>query len=109
MRKATGALAAFAVVLLAPAAAQAEQEAYSAALNYSTPAVVVPQGDTLRFTNLDTLAPHDLVSEQGLFRTDLLKANDSAVVEGVDKLAVGTYAFHCTIHSWMTGQLEVVP
>ena len=109
MWKATGAFAALATVLLAPTAARAEQEAYSAALNYATPAVVVPQGDTLRFTNLDTLAPHDLVSEQGLFRTDLLQANDSAVVEGVDKLAVGTYAFHCTIHSWMTGQLEVVP
>jgi hypothetical protein len=84
MWKATGAIGAFGGVLLAPAAAQAEQEAYSAALNYATPAVVVPQGDTLRFTNLDTLAPHDLVSEEGLFRTDLLQANGSALVEGVE-------------------------
>src|SRR3954470_2751167 len=109
MWKATGAFAALATVLLAPTAARAEQEAYSAALNYATPAVVVPQGDTLRFTNLDTLAPHDLVSEQGLFRTDLLQANGSALVGGVEKLATGTYAFHCTIHSWMTGELQVVP
>src|SRR3954451_17452055 len=109
MWRATGAIAAFAAVLLAPAAARAEQEAYSAALNYATPGVVVPQGASLRFTNLDTLAPHGLVSEEGLFRTDLLQANGSALVTGVDKLPTGTYAFHCTIHSWMTGELQVVP
>src|SRR3954447_16720448 len=109
MRKPVAAVAAIASILMVPAAARAEQQAYSAALNYATPAVVVPQGDTLRFTNLDTLAPHDLVSEEGLFRTDLLQANASALVTGVDKLPTGTYAFHCTIHSWMTGELQVVP
>ncbi|MCW2991840.1 MAG: PQQ-like domain, partial [Solirubrobacterales bacterium] len=110
MRKGTAALAAFVGLIALPAAAHgAEQQAYSAALNYATPAVVVPQGDTLRFTNLDTIAAHDLDSEDGLFQTDNLNANESVVVAGVEKLAPGTYAFHCTLHSWMTGAIQVVP
>lgn len=110
MRKGTAALAAlvWAIVAVSPAHA-AEQQAYAAALNYATPAIVVPQGDTLRFTNLDTLAAHDLDSESGLFQTDNINASESVVVEGVDKLPVGSYPFHCTLHSWMTGQLQVVP
>jgi polyvinyl alcohol dehydrogenase (cytochrome) len=100
-----------ALALLAPVSAHAaEQQAYAAALNYATPAVVVFQGDTLKFTNLDTLAPHDLVSETpGLFKTKILSANQSEVVKGVEKLAPGTYNFHCSLHSWMTGSIQVVP
>src|SRR4051812_11153142 len=109
MWKATGAIAAFAAVLLAPAAAQAEQEAYSAALNYATPAVVGPQGGTLRFTNLDTLAPHDLVPEEGLFRTNLLQGNGPPPAQGREKLPTRTYSLPCTIQPWMTGQLQAVP
>src|SRR3954447_12610826 len=110
MRKATFAAGlTAAIALVAPAAAHAaEQQAYAAGLNYATPAVVVTQGDTLRFTNLDSLAPHDLASEQGLFKTKVLSANESEVVKGVEKLAPGTYNFHCSLHSWMTGTIQVV-
>src|SRR3954447_20907194 len=110
MRKPVAAVAAIASILMVPAAARAEQQAYSAALNYATPAVVVPQGDSLRFTNLDTLAPHDFVSETpGLFKTKVLTANESEVAAGVEKLQPGTYPFHCSLHSWMTGTIQVVP
>ncbi|MDX6664832.1 MAG: hypothetical protein QOG68_1038 [Solirubrobacteraceae bacterium] len=110
MRKGTAAFAALVWGVLAVAPAQAaEQQAYAAALNYATPAVVVPQGDTLRFTNLDSLAPHDFDSPAGLFQTDPLKANESVVVKGVEKLAPGSYPFHCSLHSWMTGTIQVVP
>src|SRR3954453_19980040 len=109
MRKATFAAGlTAAIALVAPGAAQAaEQQAYAAALNYATPAVVVPQGDSLRFTNLDSLAPHDLASETpGLFKTKVLSANESELAAGVEKLQPGTYPFHCSPHSWMTGTIQ---
>ncbi|MBI5103788.1 MAG: PQQ-binding-like beta-propeller repeat protein [Solirubrobacterales bacterium] len=93
----------------AGAASAAEQQAYSAALNYATPALAVGQGDTLKLTNLDTLAEHDLDSEQGLFESDLAGAGESVPVRGVEKLSPGTYQFHCTLHSWMRGALTVAP
>ena len=85
----------------------AEQRAYAAGMNYATPAVTVGQGDTLIFSNLDTLAQHDLVGHGGEFQTPLIGAGEEAKVEGVEKLQPGTYQFHCTLHSWMQGALTV--
>ena len=66
------------------------------------------KGDTLRFTNLDAAAAHDLDSDQpGLFQSPLIAAGESTLVDGVDRLDPGTYAFHCSIHSWMKGALTV--
>jgi polyvinyl alcohol dehydrogenase (cytochrome) len=89
------------------AARAAEQQAYAVGLNYATPAVVVGQGDTLRFNNLDPVANHNIVSDDGKFTSALIGQGKSELVTGVDKLAPGTYAFHCQLHAWMHGELEV--
>src|SRR5215207_7364892 len=95
---------------LAAAPAQAaEQRAYAAGMNYATPAVTVGQGDTLMFSNLDSLAQHDLVGHDGQFGSPLIGAGQEAKVEGVENLEAGTYQFHCTLHSWMRGALTVSP
>ena len=93
---------------LAPARANAaEQQAYAAALTYATPAIVAAKGDTVRFNNLDALE-HDIVSdESGKFASPLIGQGQSALVEGVPQLEPGSYAFHCTLHSWMKGALNV--
>src|SRR3954454_25252155 len=93
----------------APSAQAAEQQAYAAGLTFVTPAVVASQGDTLRFDNLDPLARHNLVSDTpGLFSSALIGQGEAAPVTGVDKLAPGTYAFHCELHAWMHGAIQVV-
>src|SRR5205807_7574121 len=75
-----------------------------------TPAVLAGQGDTLRFNNLDPLAQHDIVSDTpGLFASPLIGNGQSALVSGVEKLAPATYQFHCTLHSWMHGAIDVAP
>jgi polyvinyl alcohol dehydrogenase (cytochrome) len=103
------ALVSLAVVLAAPAAARAaEQQAYAAGVNYATPTVAAASGDTLRFTNLDSVAQHDLDSDTpGLFDSALIPAGKSELVPGVEKLPPGQYAFHCSLHSWMHGVITV--
>lgn len=93
----------------APAPARAaEQQAYAAALNYATPALAAARGDTLRLNNLDNAAEHDIVSDEaGRFQSPLVPGGQSALVEGVEALDPGTYAFHCSLHSWMKGALSV--
>jgi polyvinyl alcohol dehydrogenase (cytochrome) len=88
-------------------AAAAEQNAYAAAMNYATPTVTIGQGDTLTFNNLDNLAKHDLLGHDGQFGSALIGGGESAPVKGVEKLAVGQYEFHCSLHSWMKGVLNV--
>src|SRR5215204_4188194 len=102
------ACALIAVSTAAPAQA-AEQRAYAAGMNYATPAVTVGQGDTLMFSNLDSLAQHDLVGHDGQFGSPLIGAGQEAKVDGAEKLDPGTYQFHCTLHSWMRGALTVSP
>jgi polyvinyl alcohol dehydrogenase (cytochrome) len=106
---ATALSAAAALPLALPATAGAvEQQAYAAALNYATPALIAARGDTLRFNNLDAVAPHDIVSDQpGQFASALIAGGQNAPVKGVELLAPGSYAFHCSIHSWMHGALTV--
>jgi polyvinyl alcohol dehydrogenase (cytochrome) len=107
--RALAAVAATGVLLAAPAIARAaEQQSYAAGLTYATPVVAASSGDTLRFTNLDPVAQHDLHSDTpGLFDSGLIGAGNSEVVPGVDRLPPGQYAFHCSLHSWMHGVLNV--
>ena len=87
----------------------AEGQAYSAAMTYATPFVPLGQGDTLKFTNLDTLAQHDLAADDGKFASDLVGAGQSSMVKGVETLPPGAYPFHCTLHTWMRGVVNVAP
>ena len=95
--------------MVAPSAQAAEGQAYAAAMTYATPVVALAQGDTLRFTNLDTVAQHDLVSDDGKFRSELVGAGQSSMVQGVETLPPGAYPFHCSLHSWMRGVVNVGP
>ena len=90
-------------------ASAAKWTAYSTALNYATPALAIGQGDSLDFTNLDPLAQHDLADEQGRFGSKLAGMNETVPVGGVEKLEPGAYPFHCTLHTWMRGVIEVAP
>src|SRR3954451_15415594 len=92
-----------------PAARAAEGQAFSAGLNYATPVVTIGKGDSLRLTNLDNLAGHDLDAEDCSFQSDTIGFGQSTPVKGVEKLNPGSYPFHCTLHAWMTGVLQVVP
>jgi polyvinyl alcohol dehydrogenase (cytochrome) len=101
-------LAALLVLVAAPAAQAAEQQSYAAGLTYATPAVVASQGDTLRFTNLDPVAQHDLDSDTpGLFDSGLIGAGNSELVPGIEALPPGQYAFHCSLHAWMHGVVTI--
>ena len=98
-----------ALAVAAPPAHAAEQQSFAAGMNYAPPAVSIGQGDTLIFNNLDSLAKHDFVSTEGKFRTPLIAAGEKAKVEGAEALEVGSYNFHCTLHAWMQGVLNVGP
>src|SRR5689334_21618521 len=98
-----------AALVVVPSARAAEGQAFSAGLNYATPVVTIGKGDTLRLTNLDKLAGHDLDAEDGSFQSDTIGFGQSTPVKGVEKLNAGSYPFHCTLHAWMTGVLQVVP
>jgi polyvinyl alcohol dehydrogenase (cytochrome) len=103
------AMALVALAATAPRAHAAEQQAYSAAMNYATPTINVGLGDTLTLNNLDTLAKHDLVGHDSEFGSDLIGGGESGPVRGVEKLQPGQYQFHCTLHGWMKGVLNVTP
>src|SRR3954471_1064505 len=102
-------VALMAALVVVPSAQAAEGQAVSAGLNYATPVVTIGKGDSLRLTNLDNLAGHDLDAEDGSFQSDTIGFGQSTPVKGVEKLNPGSYPFHCTLHAWMTGVLQVVP
>ena len=96
-------------------------------VNYTVPLIVVSQGDTLTFANLDAF-PHDVVArEMGpnatwcadagfakgacpLFWTPLIGLGGSTTMLGLNKVEPGAqYEFYCTIHANMTGTMVVLP
>ena len=95
-------------VLIGPATAgAAEQQAHAQAFTFTTPVVTITQGDTLRFNN-DDIANHNLASDTaGQFASAVIPGGANTLVAGVDKLAPGTYSFHCDLHAWMRGELQV--
>jgi len=73
---------------------------------YATPVVVMSQGSTLTYTNLDPVQ-HDVVSDTGLFRSDFAPLGKSVPVPGAEKLPPGQYGFYCSLHTGMKGTLIV--
>ena len=102
-----GACAVMALNLAPTSASAAEQQAYAAAMNYLTPVVPVGKGDKLIFNNLDQLGRHDIASDDGEFKSKVIPGGEKAPVEGVEKLDEGTFPFHCSLHSWMRGVVQV--
>jgi polyvinyl alcohol dehydrogenase (cytochrome) len=78
----------------------------SVVATYATPIVVLPHGQPLSFVNGD-VPQHDVVADNGAFRSVLVSTGGSAPVAGADKLAPGQYSFYCSLHRNMTGTLVV--
>ena len=80
---------------------------------FGPPTVTLVQGQSLDFANLDPTGPHDLISEKRgpdfkrLFTSASIPFGQSTDVVGVEKLVPGTYAFVCSIHGTMRGELVV--
>jgi plastocyanin len=62
--------------------------------------LTVKAGATVKVTNMD-VAAHDAVSDDGKFKTALLKQGESATFTAPAK--PGTYKFSCSVHANMTG------
>jgi FtsP/CotA-like multicopper oxidase with cupredoxin domain len=82
-----------------------------AVTGYYTKVVVVTQGSSLTFVNLDELA-HTVTSvARDAHGTPLFNGNalpgKTSTIDGVDKLAPGTYPFYCSFHPNMQGTLIV--
>lgn len=66
---------------------------------FGEPLTVAP-GATIKVTNMDAAA-HDAVSDNGKFKTPLLKQGESATFTAPAE--PGTYKFSCSVHANMTG------
>jgi len=81
---------------------------------FVSPEIVVVQGDTLTLTNLDPSITHDLVSRGyrpgtgvRLFASAPVATGKQSNVAGVGSLGPGVYAFLCSLHEGMIGNLRV--
>ncbi|HSI21149.1 MAG TPA: plastocyanin/azurin family copper-binding protein [Verrucomicrobiae bacterium] len=73
---------------------------------YSPAKVTVKKGGSVTWTNNDSVA-HDVVGDSGpeSFRSQLLSRGQAF---SFTFTKAGTYTYHCTPHSFMTGTVEVV-
>ena len=64
-------------------------------------------GGQVNYTNGDIIR-HDVVSNEGLFRSRLAGTGETVPVEGLENVESGkTYGFYCSLHPGMKGQLIV--
>ncbi len=73
---------------------------------YVNPDVTIVQGEKLTFLNPD-VAPHDVTSIDGLFRSETVGIGSEVPVTGAESLSAGTYEFLCSVHTYMKGTLTV--
>lgn len=105
-------LAAVAALALPSSASAADNVVVSVGFRYVPPTVNVAQGDTLTHVNAD-VAPHDVTSvatgpdNLPIFYGDIVGIGGQSDVRGVSSLARGRYAFYCSVHPTMTGELAV--
>jgi plastocyanin len=78
----------------------------SGALHFSpeTITVVVGVNNTVTWTNNDNTL-HTITSDTGAFGSGLLNTGDKW---SYTFTAPGTYGYHCSIHTWMTGIVDVL-
>jgi plastocyanin len=106
-----GLLVALALLFVPPARADERIQA-APPTRYTTPSVTIDQGEPLFFENLDVTG-HDVTSKatgpdgNPLFGTPVIDNSEEAFVQGSQYLTTGSYAFFCSIHSNMTGTLNV--
>jgi spore coat protein A, manganese oxidase len=83
-------------------------------LGYTPRTPVMRAGGSLQLTNLDQTV-HDLSAValrpdgRPLFRARFTMFNETSPIVGAEELEAGTYAFLCSLHSTMTGELRVLP
>jgi len=65
--------------------------------------LTVAVGTTVTWTNKDDI-PHTVTSDNGVFKS---KARDTDEKFSYTFDQAGTYAYHCSIHPKMTGEVEV--
>jgi plastocyanin len=65
--------------------------------------ITVPAGATVTWTNSDDI-PHTAVSTDGVFKSKVLDTDEKFSYTFTKP---GTYAYYCTIHPKMTGQVVV--
>ena len=89
-----------------PASAANTVTATTLAFTFTPPVVSMLPGDHLQLQNAD-VAPHNLTSTDGSFRSSDIAPGTTGDVVGADALAPGDYQFFCTLHVWMRGELHV--
>jgi plastocyanin len=98
------ALAALLALAAAPASAAAATQAVNAELAAFAPSQVdALPGETVTWSNVSPRV-HTVTSDAGLFGTDELLPG-AVFAQRFD--APGAYAYHCTIHPQMTGEIDV--
>jgi plastocyanin len=70
---------------------------------FGPPTITVPVGATVTWTNSDDI-PHTAVSTEGVFKSKVLDTDEKF---SYTFTKAGTYAYYCTIHPKMTGQVVV--
>ncbi len=65
--------------------------------------ITVPVGATVTWTNRDDI-PHTAVSTDGVFKSKVMDTDEKF---SYTFSKAGTYAYYCTIHPKMTGQVVV--
>ncbi|HZR99919.1 MAG TPA: cupredoxin family copper-binding protein [Chloroflexota bacterium] len=73
------------------------------AFQYAASTLTVPVGTTVTWTNHD-VEPHTVTANDRAFASPGLETNDTFAFR-FD--APGTYAYHCALHPFMTGQIVV--
>ena len=66
-------------------------------------AITVPVGTTVTWTNSDDI-PHTAVSTDGAFKSKVMDTNEKF---SYTFTKAGTYAYYCSVHPKMTGQVVV--
>jgi plastocyanin len=80
---------------------------------YAAKDATIDQGQSVTFQNSDQTAFHDVTSDQNgsdgkaLFSSETIEGGKTSPVAGVEFLTTGDYAFHCSVHTFMTGTLHV--
>jgi plastocyanin/glucose/arabinose dehydrogenase len=103
-----GAVLVLGAVSAAPGRAESTTTVTTVAFTFVPPVVSIAPGDHVQLTNAD-IAPHDVTSDTpGQFQSATVQPGGApAAVTGVEALAPGTYAFHCSFHPFMHGTLNV--
>ena len=71
---------------------------------FSPKAITVKAGTTVTWTNRDE-EPHTVTGEDGSFKSGTLAGNSNTFTHTFT--AAGMFTYHCSIHPYMTGTVEV--